>query len=275
MRQTMLVANAALARKLDRTARQYLVTRYSGPGNPMGAEILDDGGMVATKVPFVPQNSLMNRATGIEHPRHLDDLIAFYGATRQAFFWVEVTPYTPIEVTDALLERGFKAESSASSLYASPLPAPADRALQVCVVNGQTLDAFLDTLNTGFGTPPNLLDGLRANQRFWVNVPTWHLFLARVDGEPAGAAVLSLHDEIAYLAAASTLPPFRNRGLQTALIATRIATARALGATIVTGQAEWGSSSQANMQRAGLQISHVRVLWTNSRSGEATIAGSA
>ncbi len=42
---------------------------------------------------------------------------------------------------------------------------------------------------------------LRRNQSFWCDVPNWHLFLARIDGVPAGAAVLSIHGDIGYLAA--------------------------------------------------------------------------
>ncbi|MBX3705846.1 MAG: GNAT family N-acetyltransferase [Pseudomonadales bacterium] len=267
----MLVANAALVRRVDTAAREYLVARYSGPGNPMGAEILLDDGLVATRVPFAPRNPLMNRATGLEHVAQIDRLADFYGPSGQ-LFWVETTPCTPIRVLNALAACGFRIEQHASTLYAAPLPTN-DRstvdAVVVTPVERQSLDEFLDTLNAGFGLPPAALAQLRINQGFWLDVPNWHLFVARHHGRAAAAAVLSIHGEIAYLAAAATLPGFRNRGLQTALIATRIEVARALGATIVTGQAEWGGTSQANMQRAGLSISHLRTIWTNSPEGTA------
>lgn len=266
---TMLVANAALVRRLDAAARQYLVARYSGPGNPMGAEIRTDAGMVATRVPFAPLNPLMNRATGVEHVAQLDGLTDFYGAGSQPFR-VETTPCTPVEVLHALTARGFRIEQHASTLYASPLPARLLSSVIVTPVERQALGEFLDTLNTGFGLPPAALEQLRTNQGFWLDVPNWRLFIGRIDGRAAGAAVLSIHGDIAYLAAAATLPAARSLGVQTALIAARLAAARELGATIVTGQAEWGGTSQANMQRAGLQISHLRTIWSNAEdSGSA------
>ena len=71
------------------------------------------------------------------------------------------------------------------------------------------LDVFLDTMNVGFDQHAAMLANLRRNQSFWCDVPDWHLFLARVDGAPAGAAVLSIHGDIGYLAAGSVLPQFR------------------------------------------------------------------
>ncbi len=72
-------------------------------------------------------------------------------------------------------------------------------------------------MNMGFDQNPAMLANLRRNQSFWCDVADWHLFLARVDGEPAGAAVLSVHDDIGYLAAGSVLPAFRARGVHAAL----------------------------------------------------------
>ncbi len=261
----MLVATADLARQFDALAADYLVARFSGPGNPMGAQLLRAGDMVATKVPYVPLNPLMNRARGISSAAQLHEVLAFYAATQQRC-WIEVVPSTPAAVTNEMISTGFRVESYASTLYTAPLPAPAHHDVDISDVTETGLDEFLDTLNTGFGTPSQVLPGMRANQRFWSKVPTWHLFMARVNGVAAGAAVLSVHDDTAYLAAASTLPAFRNRGIQSALISACMARAQALGCSVVTGQAAWGSSSQGNMQRAGMQISHVRTLWTNQPS---------
>ncbi len=55
-----------------------------------------------------------------------------------------------------------------------------------------------------------------AQARCWL---AWH------DGEPAGAATLAIHDGVAGLFGASTRVPHRNRGVQHALIAARLAAA--------------------------------------------------
>ena len=262
----MITATEALARQLDGVALDYLLTRYSGPGNPMGTQILRAGTTLATKVSFLPWNPLTNTARGIESAEQLGAVLAFYAETEQNC-WIEVSPYAPIAATDALIANGFHVERHASTLYAAPLPATRvalDREIAIVEIGAPLVNEFLDALNTGFGTPPEVLADLRTNQAFWPTVKTWHLFLARINGVTAGGAVLSIHDDVAYLAAASTLPAFRNRGIQGALIDARIECARALGCNIVAGQAAWATSSQANMQRAGLQISHLRTLWTNS-----------
>ena len=279
-----LPANEALARRLDAVAGDYLLARYSGPGNPMGTRTLRAGSLLATKVPFAPAQPLMNTARGLEQADDVDAVMRFYfGALRadqDAACWVETAPYTPGAVTDALLARGFRLERQAATLYA-PMSAVSQSAsdvgasiggtgaLQISDVAATELPTFLDTLNVGFGVPERALPGIRTNQSFWSDVAAWHLFLARIDGKPIGAAVLSIHDDVelgrvGYLAAASTLVPMRGRGGQSALIAARVTRARALGCTILCGQAAWGTTSQANMQRAGLQICHLRTVWTRT-----------
>ena len=133
----------------------------------------------------------------------------------------------------------------------------------VAWVERKDRDLFLDTMNLGFGMPAAQLETVRRNQSFWCDVPNWHLCMARIGGEPAGAAVLSVHGTVGYLAAGSTLPAFRHRGIHAALIAARLKRARELGLAKVTGQADFGSQSQRNQQRAGLAIAHTKSIWTN------------
>lgn len=278
-----LPANEALARRLDAVAGDYLLARYSGPGNPMGTRVLRTGCLLATRVPFAPMSPLMNTARGLEQADDVDRVLRFYfgelAADQDAGCWVETTPYTPGAVTDALLARGFRLERQAATLYA-PMAAAAHSighsgaaggtgGLQISDVAATDLPAFLDTLNVGFGVAEAALSGIRSNQSFWRDVAAWHLFLATIDGKPIGAAVLSVHEDaelgrVGYLAAASTLVPMRGRGAQSALIAARISRARALGCRILCGQAAWGTTSQANMQRAGLQICHLRTVWART-----------
>lgn len=251
-----------LSRRIEAAASEYLLQRYSGPGNPMGTQVLKRGAMFATKVPFLPQNGLMNSVHGLDDPALLSDVLAFYAATEQPC-WVTVPPYLPIAVTDALSSAGFRVESYSAAMVAEPVPDPTGSTVDVSEIGREDLDAFLDTMNLGFDQNPAMLANLRRNQSFWCDVADWHLFLARVDGAPAGAAVLSIHGDIGYLAAGSVLPAFRGRGLHAALIATRVQQARTRQCRIVCGNAAWGSQSQRNQQRAGLAIAYVKSIWTN------------
>jgi len=262
----MAATTIELSRRVENAAAQYRLDRYSGPGNPIGTEILRFATGFATKVTRAPQIPLMNTVYGLEDADQLPDVLAFYAATEQRC-WVDVPPYVPIAVTDALARNGFRVELYSAVMVAEPLPSVRPGEAAVEEVAAAELDVFLDTMNVGFDTPAAGLPALRRNQSFWCNVPQWHLFLARVGGTPAGAAVLSVHDDVGYLAAGSVLPQFRGRGIHAALIAARLAKAAARQCKIVCGAAAWGSQSQRNQQRAGLAIAHVKSVWTNRPAG--------
>jgi GNAT superfamily N-acetyltransferase len=90
------------------------------------------------------------------------------------------------------------------------------------------------------------------------SVPGASCFVATIDGEPAGAAALAIHDDVALLFAASVIPAFRYRGVQGALLSARIAAARARGCRLFTVAAAPGSSSQRNAERAGFRVAYSR-----------------
>lgn len=252
-----------MSRQIESAASQYLLQRYTGhPDNPMGTQVLRLGDTFATKVPFVKSNELFNSVHHLEDPALLPQILASYSQTQQPC-WVPVPPYVPIAVTDALINVGFRIERYAASLIATPVPEPRDHSVDVREIGREERDEFLDTINLGFDQNAQMLAGLRRNQSFWCDVPEWQLFLARIGGAPAGAAVLSIHGDIGYLAAASTLPEYRGRGVQSALIAARLACARIRRCTIVSVGTDWGSQSQRNLQRAGLTIAHVKTIWSN------------
>jgi GNAT superfamily N-acetyltransferase len=83
-------------------------------------------------------------------------------------------------------------------------------------------------------------------------------FFAMVDGEIAGAGAVAEQEGIAEFYGASTLPGFRNRGVQTALIAERMAWAVKRGCEIATTTTGPATPSQRNFERAGFQIVYSR-----------------
>ena len=97
--------------------------------------------------------------------------------------------------------------------------------------------------------------------RAWFGRPGWRLYLALVDGTPAGSAALTVDAGLGYLANAATLPAMRGRGCQTALLARRIADAAAAGCDTVASLAEFGTGSQRNLERAGLRVAFTQAVW--------------
>jgi GNAT superfamily N-acetyltransferase len=84
-------------------------------------------------------------------------------------------------------------------------------------------------------------------------------YLSRVDGALAGGATLTIHDGVAGLFGASTLPASRKRGVQTALLQTRLARAAAAGCELAACLAQPGSISQRNIVRQGFSVLYTRV----------------
>jgi GNAT superfamily N-acetyltransferase len=84
-------------------------------------------------------------------------------------------------------------------------------------------------------------------------------YLARVDGAVAGGGTLTIHDSVAGLFGASTLPAFRSRGVQTALLQTRLARAVAARCDLAACLAQPGSVSQRNVMRQDFSVLYTRV----------------
>lgn len=92
--------------------------------------------------------------------------------------------------------------------------------------------------------------------------PGWSLWLVRHDGKPVAEGILYLREGFAYLADAATAPPFRGRGLQSALLAHRLRHAAEHSTEYTCSGASFLSTSHRNMVRAGMRLQFVRVLWT-------------
>jgi GNAT superfamily N-acetyltransferase len=84
--------------------------------------------------------------------------------------------------------------------------------------------------------------------------------LARLDGVVAGGASLYLHNGVALLCGAATLPASRRRGVQSALLHARLTRARAAGCELAVVTTQPGSKSQANVQRAGFELIYSRAV---------------
>jgi hypothetical protein len=106
-RDAVLDADSAqLSTALQRVATEYLVRRYSGPGNPMRCEILRLGDVVATKVPFVPNSPIMNSVHGLSDPADLPRVLEHYAKSNQQC-WIDVSPTTATpELARALVDAG-------------------------------------------------------------------------------------------------------------------------------------------------------------------------
>ena len=71
-----------------------------------------------------------------------------------------------------------------------------------------------------------------------------------------------IHDGVALLAGASTIPEGRQQGAQLALLESRLRHAAEKGCDIAMMCAAPGSASQRNAERQGFRIAYTRIKWS-------------
>ena len=68
------------------------------------------------------------------------------------------------------------------------------------VATAKTMEDYLDAYVAGWGIPEKDHAQFKSNVRPWLEQAGWSLYLARVNGRPAAAATLYVHDRVGYLA---------------------------------------------------------------------------
>ncbi|MBI2214206.1 MAG: GNAT family N-acetyltransferase [Acidobacteria bacterium] len=86
-------------------------------------------------------------------------------------------------------------------------------------------------------------------------------FFAEIDGRPVATGGLNIHDGVALFAGASTIPGFRNRGAQNAMLSDRLRFAAQSGCDLAMMVALPGSGSQRNAERSGFRVAYTRTKW--------------
>lgn len=168
-------------------------------------------------------------------------------------------------VAECLAQRGFVHTQSDPVLLHQPGGSPLVRTLGLevhRVDSSEALEAFTEAYLHAWQIGDWLAPTLRAYIQRWPDVEGWTLYLARERDVPIATAILFELGEVAYLADAATMPKFRGHGAQGALIAARVAAAHRAGAQVVFSRAEFGSTSQRNLERGGLMSRFTIALWT-------------
>jgi hypothetical protein len=163
-----------------------------------------------------------------------------------------------------LTRLGFFQSGFHASLIGDPdLSAARDATTNIERVDcADAMESYLDAYVAGWGIAEKDQAQFKSNVRPWRDQSGWSLYLARVEGCPAAAATLYVHDRVGYLADAATAPMFRRHGLHVALLRRRIRDASTSGVDFLCSGAEPMSTSHRNMERAGLRLHFTRAKWT-------------
>ena len=136
---------------------------------------------------------------------------------------------------------------------------------------------WMDAVVTGF-LHPDTFDGPPSHEAFDRDAmerilgdvfaaASFERYVARRGDAIAGGATLRLHDRVAQLAGAATLPEHRRKGVQTALLRYRLREAARRGCDIAVVTTQPGSKSTENVQRFGFAILYVRAIMVKPAPG--------
>jgi len=160
--------------------------------------------------------------------------------------------YKPIELTSVMFRPIDRDLTTA---------APHDDArVRVRLIDASEAEVWAQTAAEGWhaaGASEFMLAAARVN----ANAPDGHLFLAELDGRPIATGVLGIHEGVAHLAGASTIPSGRRQGAQLALLDARLRYAVAHGCDLALMGAAPGGVSQRNAERHGFRIAYTRIKW--------------
>lgn len=227
------------------------------------------GGFACAAAPGSPMNKVVGLGFGgTPDAAALDEVertFAGLGVPVQ----VELSNLADPEVAHVLTARGYRLLGF-ENVLGHPLPAHRAAADGVTVrrCGPAELDAWAAAVVDGFAHPDGV--GVTSHEDF----PREVVDTAVRDFEKAGAvAYLALCGEtvagggsmrtthgVAQLTGAATIPAFRRRGVQTALLTARLTEAAEAGCDIAVVTTAPGSTSQKNVQRYGFHLLYTRAV---------------
>lgn len=238
------------------------IRRYA-PHEPNAAENIAGGIAFFGGVKY-PANQIVGM--GLYGAVTADDMdrVEHFFRSRSVASTVVVSPLADESLRNLLGERGYRIAEFNSVLIrrisASDSCKPPDGVV-IERVTPQSVRPWMQAIARGFsqdvGAAEEVFGGFAA-------LPGALAFLARIEDKVAGGCGGRIIPEarIASLFGAATLPEYRCRGVQTALIARRLHEAAQAGCEYAVVSTNPGSGSQRNMERRGFRLAYTKVVMT-------------
>jgi len=267
-----LFCDTALARRIERAETRLIADTSRATQARTGTEgflMPIAGGMASFAEPDSPFNKVVGLGFGVPGAGELavvEKAFADRGAPTQ----VELAHLAESGIGELLSDRGYRLESFENVLGLAldsddpePITPPG---IEVRRSTADELDAWIAVVADASTHPDT--QGLPWHDEF----PREAVenaerdfaaaggirYAAFRDGVLAGGADFRITDGIAQLAGAATAPAHRRHGVQSALVAARLADARAAGCDIAVIVTQPGSKSQQNAQRRGFDLLYTR-----------------
>lgn len=261
----------ALAAEIDRAEGRFCAAIAELAPDPGARRVAALGGGVAI---FATADSPINKMIGLGFDGAVDDgplaRVEQHFATHGARLQAEVSTLADPALHRHLCARGYE-PSGYENVLGHPLTSVVAPPSGIAVTRAESheIPALANVLADAFTSPDlggvggDVLPPHDVMQRWFTTtsrVDGYRAYGAWVDGVLAGAAALRIDGAIAQFSGAGTLPAFRRRGVQTALLRARLQDAAAAGCRVGVVVTQPASQSQQNVQREGFALLYARQL---------------
>lgn len=182
----------------------------------------------------------------------------------------EISPLADISLLTLLNERGYQPIELTSVMYRPlalgvQLASPRNEKIQSHLIREGEEDLWAQTAAIGWSELTEFADMILELSSITAKRAGALSFVAEIDGRPIATGAMFIHDGVALLAGASTIPEGRRQGAQLALLESRLRYAAEQGCDIAMMCALPGSASQRNAERQGFRIAYTRIKWSLTR----------
>ncbi len=262
-------ADLALARRLEgndaRANREaVLAAARRRPESGAAAEAFL-GGWAMYDGPQSPLTQCFGMGlNGAAEDREMEALEEFY-KRRGVACNIELCAHADASLVALLGRRGYRplefSNVLARTMPPGPLP-PQPPGLEVRRVTPPEMPLYARVIGEGFFGPvkPPGLESFFSGA--FGEMAGGHSYMAWVGGEAAGGGSMSLFDGVLNCFGDGTIEAYRGRGIQSAVIAVRLAAGVAAGAELAMATTMPGTVSQRNYERFGFRVAYSRCKFT-------------
>lgn len=268
-----MFASIAAATRIDRAEKRLTESLAQAIVDSNAFIEFIGGGVAVYAGPSSPMNKMIG--VGFEGPpaatrlQEIEDLFQSRGAPLQA----EVSTLADPAFAAMLTTRGYVLcnfeNVSGRPIADADRNSPENQNIQIEPLSASGADAWIDAAITGFQHPDGKgvqsqdlppREALEAVMRPFAVAAGFRRYCAWVEGQLAGVATLRIDDGVAQLCGAATLPAFRRRGVQGALLRRRLADSAQAGCDLAVITTQPGSTSQENAHRQGFSLLYPRAI---------------
>ena len=180
----------------------------------------------------------------------IDATIAQYASLGCKFVW-RIGPDSSPHLVARLAARGLVHGVACGMARSTEMASENDGHVTIERVDESNVEVYTRTMAAGWDMEPGPITAIN-ELVVRMPVPSHHMFLARYDGVPAATAAAAMFPRSVYLIGGVTLAAFRGRGLYRALVAARLAHARARGILLATSHAR-AETAAPILERLGFE----------------------